>query len=55
MRFLETLTASLLLTGSSLCAGATGTAQKGHHGAIAPKVFIVSMVCAVSRKEMQHR
>ncbi|KAJ6179979.1 hypothetical protein N7519_010440 [Penicillium mononematosum] len=43
MRFLQTLTASLLLTGSSLCAGATGTAQKGHHGAIAPKVFIVSM------------
>ncbi|KAJ6168863.1 hypothetical protein N7497_001706 [Penicillium chrysogenum] len=43
MRFLQSLTASLLLTGSSLCAGATGTAQKGHHGAIAPKVFIVSM------------
>ncbi|KAJ5186901.1 hypothetical protein N7449_009895 [Penicillium cf. viridicatum] len=43
MRLLQTLTASLLLTGSSLCAGATGTHQKGHHGAIAPKVFIVSM------------
>ncbi|KAJ5498745.1 Purine nucleoside permease [Penicillium expansum] len=42
MHLLQTLTASLLLTGSSLCAGATKT-EKGHHGAIAPKVFIVSM------------
>ncbi|KGO76304.1 Purine nucleoside permease [Penicillium italicum] len=43
MRLLQTLTASLLLTGSSLCAGATETPKKGDHGAIAPKVFIVSM------------
>ncbi|EKV05456.1 Purine nucleoside permease, putative [Penicillium digitatum] len=46
MRFLQTLTASLLLSGSSLCAEATRTAlkaQKAHNGAIAPKVFIVSM------------
>ncbi|KAJ5445801.1 Purine nucleoside permease [Penicillium cf. griseofulvum] len=41
MHLLQALTA-LLLTGSSLCA-ATRTPHKGPHGAIAPKVFIVSM------------
>ncbi|KAJ5855359.1 uncharacterized protein N7529_009303 [Penicillium soppii] len=38
MQLLQTLAASLLLTTSALCAGATGTTK-----AFAPKVFIVSM------------
>lgn len=44
MHLFHTLTASLLLTGGSLFAGATATPQKGSSEPIAPKVFIVSMV-----------
>ncbi|KAJ5170961.1 uncharacterized protein N7500_003744 [Penicillium coprophilum] len=43
MRLLQTFAASLLLTGSSLCVGATRIIEKGSYGVITPKVFIVSM------------
>ncbi|KAJ5787893.1 hypothetical protein N7457_002883 [Penicillium paradoxum] len=43
MHLLQTVAASLLLTGASLCVGASDTAQQGSNKPIAPKVFIVSM------------
>ncbi|KAJ5143437.1 uncharacterized protein N7515_002224 [Penicillium bovifimosum] len=43
MNLKQALTASLLLAGSSLCAGAIVNIDKAPHKTIAPKVFIVSM------------
>lgn len=47
------LIASLLLAGSTLCAAASvphAQHEEAHHEKIAPKVFIVSMVCEYGTK-----